>query len=185
MTTREPGFTETHRRRSFLKKFLAMAAGALSAFVPPATGFLVLCDPLRRRGSENRGLVRITTLEALPEDGTPRQFAVQAAATDAWNKYLLSSVGAIYLRRVGPTSVEALNVVCPHAGCFVEFNPANRDFRCPCHGSRFAPDGQILDARSPSPRGLDRLELEIRDGKEIWVRFQNFETGQKDKIPLA
>ena len=34
---------------------------------------------------------------------------------------------------------------CTHAGCMVAFNDAERSWDCPCHGSRFATDGSILE----------------------------------------
>lgn len=34
---------------------------------------------------------------------------------------------------------------CTHMGCRLEWNPAEGTWDCPCHGSRFAPDGTILN----------------------------------------
>src|SRR5262245_11807833 len=85
-------------RRNFLKKFLAVFFGALAAMVPGLAGLVVFFDPLRRR-SQITGMTRITSLNALPEDGTPRKFSVIASYTDAWNKVLDVPIGAIYLRR--------------------------------------------------------------------------------------
>ena len=34
---------------------------------------------------------------------------------------------------------------CPHLGCQLEWNPDERTWDCPCHGSRFAYDGALLD----------------------------------------
>ncbi len=34
---------------------------------------------------------------------------------------------------------------CPHMGCALKWNPAERSWDCPCHGSRFAQDGRLLD----------------------------------------
>lgn len=34
---------------------------------------------------------------------------------------------------------------CPHLGCQLEWNPDERTWDCPCHGSRFTYDGQLLD----------------------------------------
>ena len=127
----------------------------------------------------------ITSLDALPADGTPQKFAIMADRVDAWTKFPNAPVGAIYLRRTGEKTVEAINVVCPHAGCFVDFRFSNKDFYCPCHNSAFGLDGKITDPRSPSPRGLDTLETEIRNEKEVWVLFQNFQTGNAQKIPVA
>ncbi len=101
---------------------------------------------------------------------------------DAWNKFPQVPIGAVYLRRTGEKTVEALNVVCPHAGGFVDYVPDKNCFICPLHNSKFALDGQISDPKSPAARAMDALEVEIRDGA-IWVKFQNFQSGPAEKIP--
>jgi glycine/D-amino acid oxidase-like deaminating enzyme/nitrite reductase/ring-hydroxylating ferredoxin subunit len=49
-----------------------------------------------------------------------------------------------------------VSAVCPHLGGVVAWNDAERSWDCPLHGSRFAPDGALLEG--PSTRGLRRLE---------------------------
>ncbi len=34
---------------------------------------------------------------------------------------------------------------CPHMGCALHYNPEERSWDCPCHGSRFRPDGSLID----------------------------------------
>lgn len=34
---------------------------------------------------------------------------------------------------------------CPHLGCALKYNPAERSWDCPCHGSRFSEDGRLID----------------------------------------
>ena len=34
---------------------------------------------------------------------------------------------------------------CPHLGCALKWNPAERSWDCPCHGSRFGSDGRLID----------------------------------------
>ena len=48
------------------------------------------------------------------------------------------------------------SAVCPHMGCVVEFNPAERSWDCPCHGSRFRADGSVFDG--PAIEGLSTVE---------------------------
>ncbi|MBX3732977.1 MAG: Rieske 2Fe-2S domain-containing protein [Verrucomicrobiae bacterium] len=172
-------------RRSFVKEALALVIGGLATLVPVAAGLWVWLDPLRRRGdARGAGFRRIASLTALPADGTPRRFTVLADRVDAWTRMPAVPVGAVYLRRTGEREVEALQTVCPHAGCFVDYRPEARDFLCPCHNSTFAIDGAINDPRSPSPRPMDTLPVEIR-GEEVWVRYENFQAGQSEKRVLA
>src|SRR5687768_12173370 len=171
-------------RRDFFKKASAVGLGTACALVPLAAGVTVLFDPLRRKTEAGEKML-ITTLDALPKDGTPQKFAIMASRVDAWNKLPNAPVGAVYLRRTGDKSAEAINVVCPHAGCFVDFRADKRDYYCPCHNSAFSIDGNISDPKSPAPRGLDTLEVEIRNEREVWVLFRNFLTGNSKKVPVA
>jgi menaquinol-cytochrome c reductase iron-sulfur subunit len=180
----KPAAEDASHRRDFLKKTLALAAGALAVTAPLFAGLMVLFDPLRRK-SKAGAFLKVTTLASLPDDGVPRQFPVLSDRVDAWNKSRNVPIGAVYLRRTGGDKIEALNVVCPHAGCFVDYAADRREFLCPCHNSTFMLDGKIDDPKSPSPRPMDTLQAEVRGDGEIWVDFQNFQAGCKAKLPVA
>ena len=34
---------------------------------------------------------------------------------------------------------------CPHLGCALKYNPTEHSWDCPCHGSRFSEQGQLID----------------------------------------
>jgi Rieske Fe-S protein len=169
-------------RRNFFKSLLATVIGAVLGIIPVVAGLEVLLDPLRRKIATSSA-IRIAALEALPDDGIPRKFPVLANRVDAWNKFTQIPIGAVYLRRTG-TQVQALNAVCPHAGCNVDFLQDRNVYLCPCHNSTFTVAGRIGDPSSPAARGLDSLDVELR-GNEVWVKFQNFEAGRREKIPVA
>ena len=40
---------------------------------------------------------------------------------------------------------------CPHLGCQLEWNPDERSWDCPCHGSRFDYEGALLDNPAQTP----------------------------------
>ena len=43
------------------------------------------------------------------------------------------------------------SATCTHVGCMVHWNPFEKCWDCPCHGSQFAPDGQVLNGPAVSP----------------------------------
>ncbi|UXY30852.1 FAD-dependent oxidoreductase [Streptomyces sp. HUAS TT20] len=53
--------------------------------------------------------------------------------------------------------LHAVSARCTHLGCLVAFNHAEQAWECPCHGSRFAPDGRIL--QGPAVRPLEKREV--------------------------
>jgi glycine/D-amino acid oxidase-like deaminating enzyme/nitrite reductase/ring-hydroxylating ferredoxin subunit len=53
-------------------------------------------------------------------------------------------------------SLHTCSAVCPHLGCIVRWNYAERSWDCPCHGSRFDPYGKVVNG--PANSGLPVVE---------------------------
>jgi glycine/D-amino acid oxidase-like deaminating enzyme/nitrite reductase/ring-hydroxylating ferredoxin subunit len=49
--------------------------------------------------------------------------------------------------------LHAVSPVCTHLGCLVAFNTAEKSWDCPCHGSRFTVDGEVL--QGPATHDLE------------------------------
>jgi Rieske Fe-S protein len=60
---------------------------------------------------------------------------------------------AVYKDESG--KVTQLSPVCPHAGCTVQWNAADKTWDCPCHGSRFQTDGAFMSG--PAGKGLEEV----------------------------
>lgn len=177
------GNNDCEHRRGFIAVVLALIAMA----TPLLIGLIAWLNPMRQKGQAGR-FFRIATTDALPEDGTPRKFPVIADRKDAWTIFPNEPIGSVFLSRVGsksgkPEDLQALCVICPHAGCFIGYDEKSNNFLCPCHTAYFDLCGKRTDAKSQSPRDMDALdEIEIRNGNEIWVKFQNFRTGSSAKV---
>ncbi len=62
---------------------------------------------------------------------------------------------AVYRAEDGALTV--LLAKCTHLGCTVRWNPAERTWDCPCHGSRFAPTGEVVNGPAAEPLGSTTL----------------------------
>jgi cytochrome b6-f complex iron-sulfur subunit len=54
----------------------------------------------------------------------------------------------------------AISTICTHLGCVVK--PHAEGFECPCHGSRFAANGEV--AKGPAPQPLPWLKVSLSGG---------------------
>lgn len=50
-------------------------------------------------------------------------------------------------------TLDSIGIVdnCTHLGCTFPWNPTDQQFQCPCHGSRYAPDGTVVRGPAPLP----------------------------------
>jgi len=56
---------------------------------------------------------------------------------------------AVYRDKEG--NLQELSAVCTHLGCVVQWNGGEKSWDCPCHGSRFAIDGSVLNGPAAAP----------------------------------
>ena len=181
MTTPPPASSD---RRGFLAKLLALGLGAVALAVPTLSALAAFLNPWRQKGEADKSTgkwIRVAALAGLPADA-PQRCSVIADRSDAWNRYPDEAVGAVFLCRGKDNDVRALQTICPHNGGCVSYDPQQKNFYCPAHGALFDLQGRRLDAKSISPRDLDTLEVQIRDGTEVWVKFEKFQDGTAEKI---
>jgi cytochrome b6-f complex iron-sulfur subunit len=72
----------------------------------------------------------------------------------------------IFIVRDGNTYL-ALSATCTHLGCAVRPDGDKPGFFCPCHGSRFSPDG--TNVAGPAPKPLDVYEVSLGNAGELIV----------------
>ncbi len=61
---------------------------------------------------------------------------------------------AVYCDEHGKRTI--LSATCPHMGCIVKWNGAEKTWDCPCHGSRFTSSGDLM--AGPAESGLETVE---------------------------
>lgn len=159
------------------RRFLKIATCAVGGGVGLAVGV-----PVLRLLADPMGKTTVTTPTTPFDLGSLDQFVVGAAPSkieiiaptvqDAWAASHDVVLGGAWVYRTAPEKVVALSAVCPHLGCAVGWDAAAGNFLCPCHDSRFAPDGS--KQTGPSERGLDPLPVRMANGRlELtWVRYK-------------
>jgi glycine/D-amino acid oxidase-like deaminating enzyme/nitrite reductase/ring-hydroxylating ferredoxin subunit len=55
-------------------------------------------------------------------------------------------------------NIHAVDPACTHISCSVAWNASERSWDCPCHGSRFTIDGEMITA--PARKDLQRIDLQ-------------------------
>ena len=77
------------------------------------------------------------------------------------SRKVISDVPALLMHTASGFS--ALSLVCTHLGCTIEAEETG--FACPCHGSRFAPDGTLTNG--PAGKPLRALRVEISADERV------------------
>ena len=73
------------------------------------------------------------------------------------------------------SKVYAQSAQCTHRGCTVK--AVSDGFDCPCHGSKFAPDGHVLEG--PATKPLPRLAVETNGAGHLIVHpHKHLDAGQ-------
>jgi cytochrome b6-f complex iron-sulfur subunit len=100
------------------------------------------------------GLVRFLGHQSDP--GPPSEFDLgDAGKYPVGSRTIRADIPAIIINREG--EIIAYSLTCTHLGCTVEED--GEAFACPCHGSRYNTDGEVL--RGPAQKPLRRLEVEL------------------------
>ena len=103
---------------------------------------------------------------------SPRSDDFEVAGTVAdldKNGHLLNektSLGKTLVVREKDNQLVAVDPTCNHAGCSVEWN-ADQTFICPCHASKFANDGKLL--QGPATQALALYTAKI-EGDQVLVK---------------
>lgn len=164
-------------RRALLAGACAGAAGCAGAFALGLAGRAVVLGPLQASGDASAAAgawVDLGPLARLPE-GRPQKLPVALPVTDAWARLPARTLGQVVVVRKGDAAA-VFSAACPHNGCEVFTRPDA--LVCPCHDTSFALDGAVLGG--PSPRSLDPLETEVKDGR-LRARFQRFLPGIEER----
>jgi cytochrome b6-f complex iron-sulfur subunit len=90
--------------------------------------------------------------------GSPLDFQEGTVRFDRERKaYVVGTSGGVY----------ALSAVCTHLGCITRYLSDENVIACPCHGSRFDVEGNVV--HGPAPRALPWLEVTADPAGDLFV----------------
>ena len=73
----------------------------------------------------------------------------------------------VYIVRAKEGYFYALSDVCTHLGCITNWLPDEGLIACPCHGSRFDVEGNVI--HGPAPRPLVRYSITLNEQGQLVV----------------
>ncbi len=124
-------------RRNFLALF---GVGWIANYLPAAMAMTYQTQP----NSLNKGQ---STSENWQEVGTVDELVKTGQLLKEE-----SPVGSILIVGTSKTKdLIAVNPTCPHMGCTVEWESKEQIFLCPCHESKFALDGNVIEGVAIEP----------------------------------
>lgn len=132
-----------------------------------ATALTLVADILGGSTDWMRTLHRRMTMPGAVATGIGENAAIGLWYAKSWARALRQTLpatapegyGTLGRRGVLPHGVSTVGgvtrevcAVCPHLGAVVQWNDFEQSWDCPAHGSRFSPDGTVLEG--PATRGL-------------------------------
>ncbi len=186
--SREPSSTPRRKRPNLSRRALLTGSAAAAASLVVGTGLGATVEHLAQPQASGPGATTNQWTTPLILDGEGSWIAVAKLADlgDQALRFATDSIVGYLIRSDGDNGekarVVAVSAACTHMGCIVQWQPSDRKYHCPCHGSLFSEYGKP-DQASPIRylRALPRLETRIAKhgtGEFIEVRVPT-STGTK------
>jgi cytochrome b6-f complex iron-sulfur subunit len=150
----------------------AVIAATAGAVVYPAVKFFI---PPSEVGEDGSILAKDIHGNLIPAS----QILTESPGTRALVAGLAGEPTYLTVREGGTLHPWGIVDNCTHLGCTFPWNPNDNEFQCPCHGSRYDPDGRVVRGPAPLPLRLAHVNVE-----EDYIRISPWmetdpRTGQK------
>lgn len=165
-------------RRSFFASLLGMGTAIVGAMIgTPLVKFVLYPVQAAGRKLQWSEVGRASEFEGMKG---PVVKSIALTQRDGWREVV--SQQSVFVSRAASGELQVLSSVCPHLGCAVAWHEDQHKFICPCHGGQFGADGSRISG--PPPRGLDRLDAQVKDGK-LQVQFEYFRSNVPERELLS
>lgn len=113
------------------------------------------------------------------ETTPPQVFVLGEPSTYPLGTITPVAAGRAFVQR-DERGLYAISATCTHLGCLIKSSSAG--FECPCHGSRFTPNGAVANGPAPQPLNYVALSLDA-EGKVVLDLSQR--VGAEARLPIA
>jgi glycine/D-amino acid oxidase-like deaminating enzyme/nitrite reductase/ring-hydroxylating ferredoxin subunit len=131
------------------------ARGIAAQLAGQEDAFIERCSPGRftpLKGAKALVEENVTTLRTLVQDYLTRQQHEHLSSLAPGDSAIVEAEGETFAAWRAPDGeLFAVSPVCTHMGCKVRWNSAETSWDCPCHGSRFRPDGTVIEGPAIAP----------------------------------
>jgi Rieske Fe-S protein len=108
------------------------------------------------------GCSTVETTPAAPSTAQPTGTPVGPASDIPVGGGQIYDAAGVVVTQPTTGTYEGFSTTCPHQGCAVNAVEGG-NIVCPCHGSRFALDGSVV--QGPAQQGLDSVPITVTDGE--------------------
>jgi menaquinol-cytochrome c reductase iron-sulfur subunit len=162
-------------RRKFFRRMMGFCAGVISAGLGiPLLGY-VISPVFKRRAQPWVAVGRLDELSI----GEPTQLDYLQTIQDGW--MTTKAHKAVWAIKQADGHLTVFSPLCPHLGCGYRWDGHDRAFKCPCHGSVYSLNGQVLGG--PAPRPLDELPNKVKEG-HVYVIYKEFKAGLAQRVEV-
>jgi glycine/D-amino acid oxidase-like deaminating enzyme/nitrite reductase/ring-hydroxylating ferredoxin subunit len=128
--------------------------------------FAERCTPGRFtpvKGAGNLIEENVTAAKTLVQDWLTRSQHEKLSSLAQGDSAIVETEGETFAAYRAPDGeLFAVSPVCTHMGCKVRWNSVETSWDCPCHGSRFRPDGSVIEGPALAP--LRRKQVQLGQG---------------------
>jgi glycine/D-amino acid oxidase-like deaminating enzyme/nitrite reductase/ring-hydroxylating ferredoxin subunit len=104
----------------------------------------------------------ITAIKNFAEYLMPAEIESADSLEPGQGGVMRSGTSKIAVCRDADGHLRARSAVCTHLGCHVHWNSTEQCWDCPCHGSQFSPDGDVLNGPAIAPLAEAQMPTKAR-----------------------
>lgn len=147
------------KRRGFMTGAIYTLASLMGGVFATSVSTYLLGNPR----TEDSGWADAGDISDL-QPGAPQQISFSRSREDGWQ--LQNERASAWVIIDDHMHVTAFSPRCTHLGCAYHWQANRNEFVCPCHGSVFSKDGDVVSG--PANRPLDRYAAKVNAGR-LWL----------------